>query len=453
MATYTVELKDILQEHANNYDDWTPNVMAHYCKETLFMPEALEMIKPEYRDHFAASFGYHYFSREIGQETFGLFRFKLNGRIYENYAYINNIYETSLRPIFSEYKITKRKGKIVDDGEYTRNIVNDQDRIIENNGDVDATSHLEQTGDAKTINDLQNKSIYDSRQEQRGNDINKGTGSVTDERRGKDTQKDTGDTTNEHRGFDTMENRGHDLSEHRGSDTAQHRGYDESSQEGKEIDRLNEMRIHSDTPMGDIDNMHSPRGNAEGQGVGYATGENDEWNYMSDADEHDASTVREFVDRKSVSDYNSDNETIYNSDQKSIYNSDQKSLYNSDQKQVDNRTSEQIYNSDNRQIRDTEDQTIYNSDTFRKGEDTEKSTGSQTNERNLKDDGTSHEEHNDITTDHYDKSHDEDGTKDNIRDITDDIDGYSLNYEMLLKAESVLNKLWNIFDTLFMGIL
>ena len=454
MSTYTTSIKDIMQGAVGNKDEWTLAQMHSYSKQCFFDDEAiLNVIKEDYRYHFVTSFAYHYFLHEIGLETFGLWRMRLHGKIYENADYINKIYDTIGRDVFTEYRIRHRKGKDNVIGNKLAQGDEQVDRDIHNVGESTANNKVDSISDQVTTNDLTNKTEYNSRQENRGTTTNKGTGSVTDERRGKDTTKDFGDTTNEHRGYDTTENRGYDEAQHRGNDIVSHGGYDIASQSGKEIDRLNEVNLHSDTPMGDLENMmHSPKAGAEGTGVNYATDQGTEYNYLSEANEHDASTVREFVDRNSRSDYNSNNRTDYNSDQKSVYNSDQKAIYNSDQKQVDNRTSETIYNSDNTQVRDTEDQTIDNTDQFRKGDDTERSTGTQEVEATGHEQGNAHEEHEDNTQDNTVRSKTEQTDHSLDRDYDEDIEDYSINYEMLLRLEPLMQKIWNIFDPLFMQI-
>ena len=436
MARYTTTIKDILQTQAGDEANWTPGEVYLLAKDTLFSPEVLGTIDERYRQHFVTSFAYHYFLDEIGLETFGLWKFRLAGRVYENASYINNIYETIDREIFSEYRVIKRDGNIKDTGNTNDKTTGTVSRDITNVGDSSADSEITSGGEQTTTNDLQNKTTYNSQQ--------KNTGTTTQTRSGNDSTALSGTDTNKEFGKEINDHDGFDKETQNGTRTSDRHGKQISTQTGSYADNVNEMVLHSDTPMGSLENMRTPNDDASGKGVSYATGANKEYNYLSDAQERDHTTKRTYDDYKNETSFDNygETESFQGYERRSDYDSSNTlSFQDRKSEQTYGRTDTTTYNSSNEQIDDTT--------SARTGDDVEKQTGTQKVVTTQKENGVSTEEHTDKTTDITTHDVNKAGNRDLTKVIDEDVIDYKISYELLLKTEPLMSKIWDLFDTLF----
>lgn len=436
MSRYTMSIQDILQSIAGNEDLWATEQMYEYANSALFGDE-VNLISDEYREHFITAFAYHYFLEEIGLETFGLWRMRLAGKIYENYEYINHVYDLIGKDIFSQYSVKHRAGKASDNGTTSKLGNNTSDRTITTNGNSSAMSDSTGTEERTTTNDLQSVATYDSQQKNTGTTTSAGTGTISDARTGTDVVADTGTTNNEHTGTDKVKNTGTTDTTHTGTNT--------STDIGNVRNDLNEVRIASDTPMGDLENMiHSPHASAAGTGVDYATNAGTEYNYMSNADEHDYTNVQT---------NNNSQSTIYDTTDTQLDNTESATTYNSIQLQSDDREQTSTYNTQNVQSRNTTDTQTDNTTTAHSGSDSEANTGTQNVVSNSEDHVTSSEEHDDTTVTNKTDVISESGTKANEREDSEDSNDYTVTYDMILRMEPMMRKIWNLFDSLFMQLL
>ena len=439
MSTYTTSIKDLMQSQVGNKDDWGTYQMYQYSKQCFFDDDVMSVIKEPYRQHFITSFAYHYFLREIGLETFGLWKFALNGKIYENADYINKIYDTMAKDIFTDYTVKRRKGsdnvignKIVGGSE-------DIDRTIDNKGDSSANSKSNAGSEQTTTNDLQNKTEYNSHQKNTGTTTRKRTGDDTEKLSGSDWTKEYGQEKNHHGGHDDETQNGARVSERGGKQI--------STQSGSYTDNTNEILLHSDTPMGSLENMRTPNENAAGQGVGYATGANKQYNYLSDAQERDHTSKRDYDNYQNVTEYQgfSDTERFDNYKRQMNYNSDSVLSF------ADRKT-ENEYGRNNKTEYNSQDQQIDDTTSARLGYDVQKSTGTQNVKVNSNEQGNSSEEHKDLTKDTTNKIRTEEADHTLDRDYNEDIEEFSVKYEMLLRLQPLMQKIWPVFDPIFMGI-
>lgn len=436
MSRYTLSIQEILQSTAGNEDLWTTEQMYGYASSALFGDE-VNFISDEYRKHFITAFAYHYFLEEIGLETYGLWRMRLAGKIYENYEYINHVYDLIGKDIFAQYSVKHKKGMASENGSTLKSGNNTSDRKIENNGTSSGKSDSTGKDDSKTTNDLHFVTTYDSQQKNTGTTTNKSTGSVTDSHTGTDVVSDTGTTNNEHTGTDKVKNTGTIETSHTGKDTA--------TDTGNVRNDLNEVTITSDTPMGDLENMiHSPHISAGGTGVDYATHAGTQYNYMSGAIEHDYTNVQT---------NNNSQEIDYDTTDKQRDNTESATTYNSTQLQSDDRKQTSTYNTQNVQTRDTTDTQLDDTTSARTGSDSETNTGTHTVADRSEDHATSSEEHSDVTSTRKVDVISESGTKVNAHEGTEDVEDYTVTYDMILRMEPMMRKIWNLFDSLFMQLL
>lgn len=437
MSKYTISIKEILQQTAGNDNPWEPDEMYNIALSALFGNE-INVISEEYRKHFVTSFAYHYFLEEIGLETFGLWKMELIGTIYENSAYINHVYDLIGKDIFSQYSVKHKIGKATDNGNHSKTGKDISDRTIKTDGSSSAKSESDSTENRTTTNDLTNKTEYDSQQRNTGTTTNQSNGQITDAHTGYDEEIETGTRSNTHLGSDSVRGTGTISTTHSGQDTTR----DENSNIKNYI---NEVTIRSDTPMGDLENMiRSPHVTAAGTGVDYATASGVEYNYMSDASEHDYTNVQEFnttqIVERGTADLQENNTT-------------DTTTYNSSQQQTDDHSNKTVYNSDTTQQRNITDTQTDNTLSAHTGMDTEKSTGTQQVVVSEEAHGASGEEHTDTTNDNLTKDISESGTKSNDHTDSEDVEDYTVTYDMIMRMEPMMRKIWNLFDSLFIKLL
>jgi len=224
---------------------------------------------------------------------------------------------------------------------------------------------------------------------------NKGTGTLENAKSGDDT------TTN-----NNVETGGEKVTEttdmHRyenGSFTDTSNGTLNGNSEN--TNKQNTVGIRFDTPQGKLQNqLVSPGGDRTGTGVSYAS--SNTYNYMTAAEENDGTTV----------DSSTNNETTNNTTTRTFDNYD---VHSDGTITRDASASRRESNGENKITYGSKD----------------------TQTRNLTDTRT----------------HDESSNKDveSQRDMNDE--EYTLNMEMLLKSENLLNKVWDIFEDIFMLIL
>ena len=232
------------------------------------------------------------------------------------------------------------------------------------------------------------------------------TGSVSGTKSNTNSNTTTTDDDNTHSSQDTI-SKTNTLTK-TGTDTLAHTGTQSVSDENSSTTEsssdkstdTNTVQINSDTPQGSLQNLRNPGGDAKGTGVSYVNGQT--YTYMSSASELDQSNVESDSSTESVTGTD-DSTTTFNDTNTSTHNT------------VDE---------------NVEGGTVSNS---------------ATDERDIKTvaSGTSSEEIQNTTSD----------TSSGSRlDNSNTID-YSINWEMLLKTVPYLDKVWDLFDDIFMFLL
>lgn len=391
MSRYTQTIKSMLMENiqpGEKLSDLTD--MLAISKRAIF-DETIPMnvIDSDYRDRLILGFTLHYLNDEIGLETPMLFKFGLAEKIYNNFEYINGIFDKLDKQVLSDYRTKSISG----------------------------TSHDVIT-DAGTIAN---------------------TGTVETAKDGSDTTKHTGQDTDSHLGTNSVHEHIDDILTKSGSEVSGHNTTDTTTKTGSytttdysdvedhtETDSSNKNNRGSyglDTPQDNIGNLRSSNAagttpyNAEGKGIAALT--DSYMNYMTTASLGDSTDVNHeetttthkgqggrivespdttdtlrrggadtlsFNNRKDDKDYTSDRTFTYNESNVHQHNTQDKVEYGS----TDTRTDDTLMTKD---LETTKDGT----------------TGSSETEQNL-------------------------------------------NMEMLYRSIPLLSVLWNMFDELFMSI-
>lgn len=422
MANFTQSIREILQMNKRPLESLSNiNDIEAIALRTLFDGQAINVIDELYKERLITGFTLHFMNDEIGYETLPLWKLALEEKLYNNGSYINRIFENLDKEVFADYRVTNVSSEGSTSGEKrgtgTVTNVRDDDRTTTTSDDVTHNTQDE----TKVIGTVT------------------GTGTVANTKTGTDTLNRTGTDTTEKTGTDTIAHTGTDAMAHTGTQGTQGTNSQTTNNTGTTSNDHNLIQINSDTPMGSLNNLRVPGGDAKGSGVTYATGNVPntsaprEYNYMSSATEVDESNVQTDNTTQGVTGSDSAT-TTFNDTNTETRNLTDETTYNSTDERTLDLSDAQQYNSTNTETRNTQDATNRT--------DTTKRTGTDNRDIVTSIDGEVTDTQTRNTTDTESGSHED--TKDTI--------DYSMNLEMLYKSMPLLNKVWEIFDDLFMLI-
>lgn len=413
MSKYTRSIMSIMQQNANGHDITTIDGMYEVAKTALFPSDALNVISEQYQKQLIVGFTQHYFMDEIGIETLPLWKIALSEKLYNYGSYINLIYENLDKQVFADYRVTNSNKNS------TNNIVGTNSTLTEGT-----------TGNSSESNTVDNDTFTENVERDYKSSVT-GGGTVTNTKGGSDVVSNTGTDTIQHSGNDVTSNTGNEAIAHTGTQGV----VDSSTQETNNTDTTkndsNVVNIMYDTPQGSLSNMRSPGGDASGRGVSYVN--NQTYNYMSGASEEDSTNVQT-DDTTSSTTQSGDSTTTFNDTNTTTRNLETSTQYGGVDTNTKDLSTTTQYGLTDTQTRNTTDGTVTDDDTYRTGSSNKESTNTATSS------GTSSSSTTGSTN-----------TEANASDEVNATD-YTLNWEMLYKSMPLLNKLWDIFDDLFMGI-
>ena len=165
MSKYTTEVRYICESYAGleesvGYDSIDEVIEKSYLK--IFDNSKIPMFKGEEEAHRALLLKkilLHYYSREIGYETVGLWKLKLNQKMIEIMPYYNQLYESELLKFDPQQNVDETH---THEGEYNDDEKVDNLRNTENH----KGTHTEQESDA-----TENVTLRHSRTTTQGNDV------------------------------------------------------------------------------------------------------------------------------------------------------------------------------------------------------------------------------------------------------------------------------------------
>lgn len=414
MGAYTQSIREILQFNKTPQQKLTDvNDVYDLASQYLFDEMPQNVISDDYAKQFITGFTLHFMNEELGLETLPLWKIALNEKIYNSGTYINKIFENLDKEIFANYQVKNVENEGTTSGEKlgTGTISNERE-----------DNRTTTTSDDVTYGGTVNTTIDDTL---------RGTGTVTNAKTGSDTLARTGTDTAAKTGTDTLEQTGTNANAHTGTQGTTGSNEQDTDNTGTTSNDHNVIQINSDTPMGSLANLRTPGGNAKGTGVGYANGQT--YNYMSSASEVDESNVQ--TDNTNQHTEGTDSSTTtFNDTVTETRNLTDETTYDSTNTRTLNLSDAQTYGSSNTETRNTTDTTDRSESVVKGGTDSR--------------DISSSVEGKVTDTETRNTSDVETGTH---ADSTDEID-YSLNWEMLYKSMPLLNKVWEIFDDLFMLI-
>lgn len=480
MAKYTLSIRDILQQAAGSEDIHTIDGIYNVASRVLFPADAINVISERYRKQLIVGFSQHYFNDEIGLETPVLWQMALSEKLYNYGSYINAIYDNIDKQIFADYRVktatVEGQGSKSKEGNGSVSIISSDASETLNNGVTqnEQTDTTSRTAIANGTGTVDNKTTGTTKvddtgtisKEKGGSDTTTKTGTSANAKAGNDSNVHTGGYSDTNSGSDSVSHEGKVRDTKSGSDTVVNTGTDTVANTGTNTHAINGVELVSDTPMGSLGNMRTPGGDATGRGVAYATGQNS-YNYLSAAKENDSTDVEtqdtlqtNEIDNSSETQYDSQNEREYINNRDVTnhghvttrnYSSDTETKnYNSSETRTDNLQDKTQYGGTDEETRDLENLTTHNTDELqtRNTTDTTTETGSVRKSVNE----TVQESVN--QTKSGNKSESSEMSSDETNTTSYDIgeNEHTLNWEMLYRSMPLLNKLWDIFDDLFMLI-
>lgn len=433
MAEYTESIREIMQEnmtpqqHLTNIND--VNTIAKAC---IFDESPVDLINDVHRDRFITGFALHFMDDEIGWDNRSRWKIALNEKLVTSYDYINKIFDNLDKQIFANYNVKE----------------------VESEGTADSNKDI--TGSQNTVNNGTDESVR-TYSENNGEDRKD-----TMSKDGKTTLTKKGSEYNSRGGYDDLEKMGAESQINSGSDITYDDGVQDAISSKESGNYINAIQINADTPMGSVKNLRSPGGPTsetasqsesfeegrdmdiyqEGGNRGYNYEANQVYNYMSSASESGQTTQNvENGNDKSINHNQSTTEhglevaTVYGKDSKYAKPRIDRNDYHSNESTTYGYKVEAsgAVNADPR-IDETEEKS---NDTLESKIDRDK-TGNDEITRNTSNTVDSSNTGNEKSN----ASHE---------DSTHEVD-YSLNWEMLYKSMPLLNKVWEIFDDLFMII-
>lgn len=473
MSKYTMSLMDILQENKastqnlNNVDDVYDLALNH-----IFDLSPINVIDNEYREAFIKGFTLHFFMDEIGLETLPLWKIALNEKLVNNASYINQIYRHLDRQIFSEYTVEKHNATNEHAGTIVDNIENE--RKIEGNDSVSSegtSRHSDNDSTISTENSTGNSNTIDTFND--SNDITKTGNNITQERGNTNTSHtgsivdDLTSNTTDDKHTNNIRTGGENVTETRNTHTVENGGYTDTvnqniSDSGTDRNDTNAIQYNFDTPQNSLQNMRTPGGPAAGKGVDYSS--ENEYKYMSSAVEQDStnvntrdttqvtdgSTVRTFNDHDTaetgtvkrdasatrINDNGTENATGTRNEQNTkTFGDSTRDDKNLDTTNKINEKEVNAHTGSNNSVTNDTSRNEANSSTQRIGEVVD--TRTDTSNRSSTDAFAETKESADNSSDK----------------VNSETERYTINWELLYKTMPLLDRVWSVFDDIFMILL
>lgn len=477
MANYTQSVREILQYYKQSGEDLT-NVSDVYAiaSRTLFQGVPVSMIGSDYVQPFVTGFTLHFMNEELGYETLPLWKIALNEKIFNNASYINLIFENLDKQIFADYNVkSANKTGSIDTTKETSGTVGVERDVTEGGSQTDSGTYSETVN--KDVSDVYTDDTT-ATTTMHGSELHSTVGS--------DELKKEGSETRNKLGTDVLTKAGSEETAQSGTDTTTDDTSNLNKRSSGTQSFTNGMTVQYDTPMGQLaGNMHTSGGGADGitvtggsgayaidtyspedpTGEGYNYSEGLTYNYMSAAGEtgqtqtnvengndnsvthqvtemdHGLTATTTFDDRTDSTEYDSHEEMSYgvNAQGQTAERKDTTTYGKSENVRYglydDGVTSGGVADS-------RYDETVTDKDTERTLSDDTATSGSKSDTttfgKTMSDDSTQTTAMNEVTgTDTVDSEHET---------------NYNINWEMIYRSTTWLNKVWEIFDDLFMQI-
>lgn len=503
MATYTLSILDILQENAgeSTLDPLDPSMltnMEEIAKKSIFGPHT-SVISEKHRSAFIQGFCMNFLYDEIGIETLTGWRMALVGRLVNNATYINGIFDTVDKQVFSNFSTRRittdgtenrtdsttetgattgtETGSTTDNGtsSTTAETLGDQDTTIDTtvagttSDTASGTTSVSEGGTGSTAVTGGETTTLNTQTASKGTGTETLSGTDSTTRTGTDSVDRDNTSTLTH---GKKEQRGGSLTDtYKGyqvanSGTVTDSGNSTLSFKGRETTTDNDTLLkNSTTPQDGLSGLRSDKYltsaqmTEEGGKVKQAGSEStDTNNTRTDNTKQTTSGSVEHADSTSTSTSGSD-KTVESGSDKTTYNTTEALKHGRTSNTTSSNTDTNTGTTEVERDSTSTETREFTTDTTNESETTGTSSDTTTGTTGVHTDSTTTT--TGTTTNDGTSSRETEGTSnrtveadgDTTRNEETQEESYDLNYEMLAAAQPLLNKVWSVFDDLFLQIL
>lgn len=226
MAKYTQSIREILQAYKQPSQSLT-NVQDVYdiASACLFDQMPSNIINPEWEDKFITGFTLRFMNEELGLETLPLWKIALNEKIYNSGSYINDIFENLDKQVFADYNVKSilNSGNKSDSKSFAGTVTHD-------NTVNTSTSNEDESTTTKVGAELNLK-------------------------QGEDSLKKIGSEAHQRGGKDVLKKEGSEYQLNDGNDETSDISFQDNARSSATDAYTNGIQIQSDTPMGSLENL------------------------------------------------------------------------------------------------------------------------------------------------------------------------------------------------------
>lgn len=450
MANYTQSVREILQFNKRPAESLT-NISDVYAiaSRSLFANAPINVLDNDYQQRFVTGFALHFMNEELGYETLPLWQIALNEKLFNNANYINKIFENLDKEIFKDYNVKQI------DTEGTKSGSKEASGSLASMRDVGTSSIDTVVKDASDVLTYDTSDVLDAE----GTHNTTKSGSELTTKDGTDILAKKGSETKELGGSDTLSKSGSEITSNEGGESTFH----SMGSKGSE----NSLRVGIDTPQGQISQIRSTTYSGD---ISVSSGdfphdfdidgtegvavEENAYSYMTAAEDYGKNTLN-----TETSNDRTDNDLVTTTsyedrEDTTEYGRLEKMHYGKDGTTADARTDETTYGgkesvtygkrwTNNNEVADPRTDNISTSD-----DETRTKTGTES--RDI-DDTTTNSLASTVDDDLSQTTENTETTSDEHADSLSQTD-YNINLEMIYRSIPLLNKVWEIFDDLFMLI-
>lgn len=398
MSKYTTELRYIC-EHLAGYDESKGYDDVDEIIETaapLIFSFNYPIFDLAYKLPLEIKILRHFYTREISEETYGLWKLRLQARLNEIMPYYNQLYKSETLQFNPLYDV-----------DYTRQYTK------ESNGEHDKTEIENTTNSETTENNLEqtNRGTGTVTDAKTGTESRQNTGTITDEKTGTESVAGTGTVTDVKTGTETVEHTGTDTTNKTGTETTAQTGTvgDSGATSNTETRNATDATtigkdtwdLYSDTPQGGIDGLN---GNGINGGNPSATGQLEGNAFLTNARHisetgNAGTTVRTGTignqgTNTNTRTLNTQDQTTFNTQNQETLNREDETTFNVQNEETRNTQDRTTYDTQDERTLNTVDEVTYNTQDQRTFNTTDTIAQEQTGElngereRNLRDTGT-----------------------------------------------------------------
>lgn len=372
MAKYTTEVRNICENYANLKESKGYNSIQSILNNSWdkVFDFDFPIFDENYREPLCKKILKHFYTKEIGEETVGLWKLRLDDRMNEIMPYYNKLYESeliSIEPLIN-YRVRNNgnNSKTGSDGVAETGQSNETDTL---HGTSVRTGGYTDTHDGTDTLEKQGKETYDKI----GKETDTKTGNETNAKTGTETDTKTGNIDRQKLGVVTEEKTGE------GNRVQEYDG------QGGTLDTEN-VDLFTDTPQGNIANMGTNYGTSQNPSDVPIVGDDTAYLTTAEKTKETQTDNRNWTKKDGWDDdYKETRQTIYGDDsgetpvpmsEKEVFNNvqNQKTFgdridtktYNNvkNEKEFTNRKDETSFtNRKDVQTKDLEDKRVYNSQT------------------------------------------------------------------------------------------